>query len=171
MKNPIFLFVLVFWSFTATAQNSCNCCDQPYRQFDFWVGEWVVFNSEGKKIGENVILKEEDGCLLTEDWKGEGGGTGRSMNFYDKNDATWNQVWVSNQGNTLRLKGAFKEGKMILKGPLKENDQHQKVYDQITWSPKEDGSVHQLWEVYSEEGELLKPLFLGIYRKKQKTVE
>jgi hypothetical protein len=31
-------------------------CNQPvFRQFDFWIGEWDVYNTNGKKAGDSKI--------------------------------------------------------------------------------------------------------------------
>ncbi|GAB2769027.1 hypothetical protein [Salinimicrobium soli] len=167
MKNTflVFLLLLCFSPASGFAQTDCSCCEESYRQFDFWIGEWTVYNSEGKKVGENTILRKEEGCLLTEDWKGAGGSTGSSINYFDKGDSSWHQVWVDNQGNVLNLKGKLENGKMVMRSRLKETEDGNKIYDQVSWTPMKDGSVQQLWEVYDEQENLQKTLFLGIYRK------
>ena len=33
------------------------CSGTPYRQFDFWVGDWEVTNVEGAVVGQNTITK------------------------------------------------------------------------------------------------------------------
>ncbi|MEO1136928.1 MAG: hypothetical protein AAFW68_10040, partial [Pseudomonadota bacterium] len=57
-------------------QNPCDALE--YRAFDFWIGEWEVFNQDGSKAGENSIRREEYGCLLVERWTGASGSTGQS---------------------------------------------------------------------------------------------
>jgi len=44
-------------------QEDCPCCTEYHQQFDFWVGEWNVYNVEGIQVGENQILKLEDGTV------------------------------------------------------------------------------------------------------------
>ena len=44
------------------------CAAGPYREFDFWVGEWDVRDAEGKVAGVNRIASEENGCVLVERW-------------------------------------------------------------------------------------------------------
>ena len=39
--------------------------------------------------------------------------------------------------------------------------------NQITWSPREDGAVSQLWQMFDEENKLLQTAFLGIYHRKK----
>ena len=49
----------------------------------FQVGHWDVFSAAGKKVGENRIELIADGCALLEEWSGNGGVTGKSLNIYD----------------------------------------------------------------------------------------
>src|SRR5215207_6366677 len=43
----------------------CNAA--PYRQFDFWLGEWSVA-TDGVFDGTNDVTSELDGCLVAEHW-------------------------------------------------------------------------------------------------------
>lgn len=167
MRLNILFCLIIFISFSSFAQESdCACCTTKHSQFDFWVGDWEVFNEKGEKIGENLVIKLEDNCILNENWKGEKGGTGKSYNYYDPSDATWNQLWISNSGNILKLKGKAELNKMILKSEPLDGKKGQ-YYNQITWTKNMDGSVTQLWEIYDLDGNLLSNTFKGIYRKKQ----
>ena len=107
----------------------------------------------------------ESNCILLEQWKGSGGGTGSSINYYNKADSSWNQTWVDNKGSVLELKGKLENGVMVLKSELLQG-QTAKYFNQISWTPNEDGSVVQLWEIYGEDKTLLKTLFKGIYTSK-----
>lgn len=161
------LYCLFFFiPFITSAQDSaCACCTSQHSQFDFWVGDWEVFNESGEKIGENLVKKLEDNCILNENWKGEKGGSGKSYNYYDPADETWNQLWISNTGNILKLKGKAQPNKMVLKSEPKEG-KNGKYYNQITWTKNSDGSVTQVWEIFDPQGNLLNTAFKGIYRKK-----
>jgi hypothetical protein len=50
-----------------TIAGSCNGVE--FHQFDFWLGEWEVFNKQGIKVGENEIIRLQEGCVLQENWK------------------------------------------------------------------------------------------------------
>lgn len=125
----------------------------------------MVYDTTGNKVGENSISKIENNCALVEHWKGALGGTGTSMNYYDKTDNTWNQLWIDSKGSILKLKGQLKAGKMVLRSELQKGQKIDWYYNQITWTPNKDGSVSQLWEVYNKQDQLLNTLFLGIYKK------
>ena len=160
--NTIVFLLLVS---TTSAQTNCCCCDKPHKQFDFWVGKWVVTNTQGNKVGESHISKIEKGCVILEHWKGIKGGTGHSMNYYDKSDSTWNQLWVSSSGNILKLKGRFIAGQMVLKSHLIKGRKGT-YYNQIRWMPEDDGTVTQIWEVCDKTGKVLRTVFEGIYHRK-----
>ncbi|NIM52189.1 MAG: hypothetical protein GTN78_18830 [Gemmatimonadales bacterium] len=66
----------------AQAQEPAVPCEKnaAYRQFGFWIGEWDMFNSEGRLVGTNRIEKLLNGCLLLEHWTSARGGEGNSIN-------------------------------------------------------------------------------------------
>lgn len=165
MKTIILLSFFCLGTFPFQAQENCSCCSAEHQQFDFWIGDWEVFNEKGVKIGENLIEPLEDHCIISENWNGTKGGSGKSFNYYDPADQTWNQLWLSNSGNILKLKGKASEDKMILRSELQENEKG-RFYNQITWTKNEDGSVTQLWELLDENGKKIGNVFKGIYRKK-----
>ena len=171
MKSLIIVLAFIALTGTSEAQTNCACCNETHKQFDFWVGEWIVLDSLGNQVGENQISKIEENCIVLEHWKGAKGGTGTSQNYYDKTDSTWNQIWIDNKGNVLKLKGRLESGKMVLKSDLGtsgvKGENTDTYYNQITWSQNEDGTVSQLWEKYDKNDKLVKTIFLGIYHRKE----
>lgn len=65
------------------------CAAAEFRQFDFWLGQWDVFNPAGQKIGTNSITSIDGGCVLLESWTSARGGTGHSFNFYEPATKRW----------------------------------------------------------------------------------
>ena len=165
MQALLITLALFLCTLFGQAQTSCNCCTANHQQFDFWVGDWDVYDTGGKKVGENKIEKLENDCIVSENWKGTTGGSGKSYNYYNTADSTWNQVWISNSGNNLVLKGKAATNKMILKSELIKNEKGN-YYNQITWTKNEDNTVTQLWEIINEKGESLSVAFEGIYKLK-----
>jgi hypothetical protein len=169
MVATLFFFQI---NISIQAQNSkinatdCACCEAHYKDFDFWEGQWVVKDTLGNKVGENSIKKIESNCILQESWKGQKGGTGTSINYFNKIDSTWNQTWVSGTGNVLVLKGNLDGDKMVLKSELIQNKRGL-YYNQITWIPNADGTVTQIWEIFAEDGTKQKSVFKGIYHRKK----
>ena len=142
------------------------CSGEKYSQFDFWEGNWNVYNSEGKLVGTNELIKMQNNCVMQENWVSKSGPSrGTSYNYYNKTDDSWNQVWVDNSGFSLVLKGKLIDGKMILKSDIIQGKKG-KYYNQITWSKNKDNSVTQVWEYFKPDGKLISETFRGIYKKK-----
>lgn len=146
------------------AQRPKQRCDGPeFRQFDFWVGTWTVRQADGSEAGTNRITAIEEGCALLEQWQGRGGGTGTSLNFYDRNDRRWHQAWMSNSGGALRLSGELRDKRMVLQSDAPGTDG---VLHRITWSQPGEGRVRQHWESSGDGGHSWKTAFDGMYSKR-----
>jgi hypothetical protein len=144
----------------------CPCCEEPYRQFDFWLGDWIVY-SKGKMAGFNKITKIEGGCILRENWKSvDSGYTGTSYNFYDQSVKKWKQVWIDNQGSVLELSGELVRNQMTLVSQPRKDKTGRTVINRIIWTNNTDGTVKQLWEVSEDGGISFSPIFEGLYRKR-----
>jgi hypothetical protein len=98
---------------------------------------------------------------------GASGSTGRSLNYYNQTTETWHQTWVDNAGNPLILSGKVWKGKMVMRTDEQTGPNGTAYYNRITWSPQEDGSVMQQWDIMSPSDSLLSTVFLGVYRKKE----
>lgn len=151
---------------TLAAQQAPPGCDTPeFRQFDFWVGDWIVMLPNGQQAGTNLVTLEEDGCVVHEHWKGAGGSTGQSFNFFDRIRRQWRQLWVDNAGNVLEFAGAYAEGRMALTGTSTDR-QGRAVRHRLTFFRNSDGTVRQLWESSSDAGDSWSVAFDGLYRKR-----
>jgi hypothetical protein len=152
----------------AAQQTTKPCSTSEYRQFDFWLGDWDVFNKKGDKVGENKIHTVQDGCALQENWTSQGQ-TGTSFNYYNPADSTWNQIYLDNVGTVLELKGALKNNKMILQSKkVKSVKANFYYFNQITWEKDSQGNVSQKWDIVDDKGNILQVAFDGIYRLKAK---
>lgn len=161
------LILLMIMSYSHGQNNeTCACCSDQYKAFDFWIGDWTVYSTKDKILGTNKVIKMQHGCVLQENWEASNKtNTGTSYNFFDIKDGTWNQVWISSTGNVLELKGNINsDGAMVLKSEL-IHDSKGDYYNRITWSKNEDGTVTQLWEILDEDGEIVNNAFEGIYKK------
>ncbi len=139
-------------------------CDMPeHRQFDFWVGDWVVETQAGQVVGTNQVTLDLDGCVLTEHWVGSRGGTGWSFNLYDRAGDRWHQTWVSNSGALLLLDGRLEDGRMVLRGES-PGPNGTRVLNRITWERLDGGRVSQRWDSSTDGGATWTTGFLGVYR-------
>jgi hypothetical protein len=172
MKNAKITLIILFFIvsnytvFTQEVKNEkCACCSEAHQAFDFWVGDWTVYNTDGKIVGTNSIQKEYDNCVLKEQWKSSGLTRGTSYNYYNTSNNTWNQVWVDNTGFSLELKGMYTDGKMILISDLLKGEKGS-YYHRITWLKNDDDTVTQIWDLLSEKREKTREMFKGLYKKK-----
>lgn len=163
----ILLLLFMSMGLTSIAQNdNCNCCTPQHEAFDFWIGDWEVTNPQGVKVGENKIIKEQDNCLLIENWvSANGQSTGTSQNFFNRKTKQWEQLWIDNQGGYLKLKGSRIANQMILRTDEEQNKDGKSFYHRVTWTANDDGTVRQLWETIVENNKTT-VVFDGLYKKK-----
>jgi hypothetical protein len=146
---------------------SDNCSAEQNRAFDFWLGEWEVTNPEGKLAGHNSIRRIQAGCGLQENWiSATGNFQGTSYNFFDKATGKWYQSWIDNQGGVLQLTGGLQEANMVLTSQPLRNKDGQLQIDRITWVPRVNGTVEQIWEKTTDAGRNWQKVFHGIYTRK-----
>ncbi|WP_375581052.1 hypothetical protein ABWH96_08625 [Marivirga tractuosa] len=145
-------------NFSKPSSQNKNCNSENHRAFDFWLGNWEVYNKNGDHIGTNNIYLIQNGCGIQENWTSKMGGAGTSYNFYDVKTEKWHQSWISSSGNALMMSGGFSNGKMQMQSePLNGK------IDKISWVPQEDESVLQIWEISTDDGETWKEAFWGKY--------
>ena len=145
------------------------CSSEKHRQFDFWIGEWNV-TSDGQQAGTNSVYLIQNGCVLQENWQGEGedGVSGTSFNIYDQASDKWHQTWVDSSGTLLELDGALVNGIMVLSGERPARDGSGMALHRISWTRNEDGSVRQYWEASKDDGHTWSILFDGLYVRQGK---
>jgi hypothetical protein len=130
------------------------------------VGEWEVATPDGRRAGTNLIESTFGGCVLRESWRGAGGMTGTSLNGYDAGDGRWHQTWMDSNGLRLELSGGMSGGKMVLQGERPSTERPDTpILHRISWEPRLDGSVHQLWEISNDGGASWNVAFDGRYTR------
>lgn len=122
------------------------------RQFDFWVGDWDVFNTNGQKVGTNMIQSFSAGCGVMENWTASvGGSDGKSINYYDATTGKWYQHWIGSGGGALRYEGNFKDGAMRFEGFTVGQD-GKKILNKLTFFKLDENTVRQLAETSADDG-------------------
>lgn len=164
----VMISVLLSFYMGALAQDTTESkpcmSDERYRQFDFWIGEWAVHNqANDKQVGENVITREQDGCMLRESWMSARGSSGTSINYFDPSDEQWKQVWTDASGGIIHYAGSFKEGAMHFAGEYYSQGQGTQL-SRMTLTPRNDGTVHQFIENSKDHGTTWAVWFNGIYK-------
>jgi hypothetical protein len=136
----------------------------PWREFDFWIGDWEVRTPEGGLAGHNRITSIVGGRGLREEWQGVSGLTGTSLNTWTAERGGWHQTWIDSAGTLLLLDGAFRDGAMVMEGEGKDDD-GRPIRHRITWT-KVDGDsdrLRQHWETSADGGKAWETAFDGHY--------
>ncbi len=145
----------------------CDCCSEEYKQFDFWIGDWVVYSS-AEMVGFNKITKIEGDCIIRENWKSVvSSHTGSSYNYFDKYDKKWKHVWIGSDGVSIVIKGTYKDRKMTMIGDEFHDDKNNRIINKMTWFDNPDGTVRQVWEQSKDGGQAFITLWDGIYRRRK----
>ena len=92
---------------------------------------------------------------------------GQSINFYSPTDKKWYQHWVGSSGHvynyveTKREEGLlqFESDYLTSKGNI--------VISRLTFTLNDDGTIRQLFESSSDDGETWTPAFDGLYKRKK----
>jgi hypothetical protein len=67
---------------TAEPQKPASCASPEYRQFDFWVGDWDVFEFDtATKVARVQVDRLLDGCALREQYEETNGLKGQSLSI------------------------------------------------------------------------------------------
>lgn len=136
-------------------------------EFDFWLGEWVVYKTGTDTIGgysriESIL----DSVGLQEHYQPVSGPyRGTSINKYNFAEKQWEQFWVDNSGLTLHITGNREGNKMVLSNTAKTL-QGGTIHNRISWYDNEDQTVRQVWE-RSQDGKKWNKVFDGTYRRKK----
>jgi hypothetical protein len=147
-------------------QQPRQTCDGPeYRHFDFWIGEWNVTAEDGRTLGTNIITRVLDGCALLESWTGAAGGTGHSLNAWDRTTGKWRQTWIDNSGGRLELTGTLQGGGNMLLANQDTTAEGAVVRQRLSFEPTAYG-VRQKWERSRDDGKTWEVLFDGQYRRR-----
>jgi hypothetical protein len=135
------------------------------KQFDFWLGHWQVKLADGTIAGENTITREQNGCVLVENWHGARGGSGISLNYFDQAKQQWVQIWTGSEGSQIQITGGLQNGSMLLVGKISTLGQTGSADFRGTWTLLEDGRVRQFFEQYDDKEKIWQPWFEGYYEK------
>jgi hypothetical protein len=141
----------------AATTESLACSAPAYHQFDFWIGDWDVFEEGGSvKEAHATVTRVQDGCGLRELYGGADGSGGESLSMYDPAIAEWQQTWVSNRGQIVLIHGNLQGQSMVLSGTDHSAGGQRLVRG--VWKPEKAG-VRETAERSSDGGKTWTPWF------------
>ena len=142
----------------APAAPPANPCAAPeFRQFDFWVGHWDVYDAKGNQVA-NSLIEKVYGCGIRENWRPFKGAGGGSLNIFVPQTGKWEQFWIDSGGSRALFVGGWNGKSMVIEGkwggPLVR----------ISYTANADGSVRQFGEQSTDEGKTWAKSFDLLYR-------
>jgi len=145
------------------AVNPCKARPE-FRQFDFWVGEWMPQNAQGVTVGTSSIQLILGSCIIFENWETPVS-AGKSFNLYDTRDGKWHQTWVDGKGSMTHYTGGLVDDKMVLASESTQNGK--KTLARMTYTKLENGDVRQHGENSTDDGKTWTTSFDFIYVRKK----
>lgn len=145
-----------------------RCESTQSREFDFWIGEWQVFDrATGEFAGMSRIEKLYGGCVLRENWTSEGF-QGGSLNSWWKGDRQWHQTWMDQAGAFRHFIGAWGEGRMVLTAEQPDpQSPGRTMLVRLAFTPQADGTVRQYSDVSIDAGATWRTRYDFLYRRIQ----
>jgi hypothetical protein len=152
-----------------TSSPAASGCTAPeVRQFDFWLGDWDTFETDGSTPGSVARARVESiagGCAIHELYEQADGLIGDSILSYDAVKQSWQQTWVTNRGGFMYLTGAFKDGAVTLEGES-HGGNGKTVLMRITWKA-EGGNVREFAVASTDGGKTWTPAFDVTFKKRR----
>ena len=165
------MFTILFRVFTAflvaaPAADAPPACSTPeHRQFDFWIGDWDVYDEGDAKPSMRIqVEKILDGCALRETYRDVNGMVGESLNFYDTGRKRWHQTWTTNRGQALLLDGELAGGRMTFHAT--EATAEGPVLWRAVWIPQ-GHEVRETAETSRDGGKTWRKRFDIVFRRHQ----
>jgi hypothetical protein len=135
----------------ATSSKAAGTCDTPqHHQFDFWVGDWQVFEAKSNQlVAYDRVEKLAHGCIvqqnltmITDLYRGPGVPwrmSGIGVNRFDGEG--WLELWADDTWGAIALRGMpDASAAMVLTTVVPSRNRDLK----LVWEKKPDGSVRQL---------------------------
>ena len=141
------------------------CIAAEYRQFDFWLGRWDVYDPRSqKKVAESLIEPVYHGCGIRENWRPDRD-AGGSLSIYLPAQGKWYQSWIDSQGSRAEFDGRWTGQAMVLEGdwPSPPDPAHPHRV-RMTYTPNPDGSVLQRGQASTDGGASWTESFAFLYR-------
>lgn len=125
-------------------------CGPVCSAFDFLVGNWVVKDRLGRVIATDSVSKSGN-CTLVEKWRDVGATEGLAVITYRSARKVWHRDALLRSRFILAFEGQMSGGSMIMTAKQYSDSGAVKLH-RITWTPKIDGSVEEVWQTSIDAG-------------------
>jgi hypothetical protein len=151
-RHRLAIAAIILRAASATGQASppTPCVTDPNaRRFDFWVGEWEVRVAAGAVVGHSVVERVSGQCALLENWTAAGGGTGKSLNAYNRQLNRWQQFWVGQGGGVTEYRNSEWKGDTLV---FTTEPVSAAPLQRLSFVARPDGTVRQFGETSNNAG-------------------
>jgi hypothetical protein len=157
------LIIALMLATSPIAARAAGCPASQYRQFDFFVGHWNVYDGQGKLVGTDVVKTELKGCVISERFTGNDGGIGIGLSGYQPATRTWYQDFMGDDGLLVTLRGRPSgSAAMVLNGDDYRHGKHR--LDRGVWTVRRN-EVEELWTGSTDGGKTWTTIFDGFFRR------
>jgi len=165
--KKLFPVLFLLLSQSLIAQKPCSL--SVFRQFDFWVGNWEAFATNGKKAGDSKISIILDSCIVLEEWTStQAGYAGKSFNTYNATTGKWQQYWVDNKsGVTEYFDGRLENNNMVFQTTNTKQPNGQYQILKMTFYNLGPNKVRQFGQSSADSARTWKTDFDLEYRRKK----
>lgn len=149
---------------SAAAPTSSRCTAPEYRQLDFWLGDWDVYDVDGAQqaVARARITRILEGCVVHELYESADGARGESFSIFDHTRRLWHQTWVTNRGRLLQIEGGLESGRVVLTGRYLDATGRPMMIRGSWWQVP--AGVREFAEVSADDGRSWQPDFDLIFR-------
>lgn len=150
----------------ATSPTAAGCGEDAYRQLDFWIGDWDVFEADAPQGPVQARARVErivGGCAIRERYEQSDGLVGESLLAYDPVREQWQQTWITNRGSLMLISGTWKDGVLVLEGETHLKD-GSTVRQRITWRAQGE-AVHESAMLSKDGGKSWRSAFDMVFRR------
>lgn len=136
-------------------KNAEPCAFQPEaQQFDFWIGHWKVYNPQGQRAGTSDIEQILGECVIQENWTDYFGNKGKSFNFYNSPERSWQQTWVDDKGSVTEfIDGKYEDGVMRFRSSRPVSFNGKTIIRRLAFFQVSATEVRQLGERSEDNGQ------------------
>lgn len=150
---------------TAPVSTPAACTSPAYHQFDFFVGQWKVYDEKGHFLGSDDVEKRVNGCAIDERYTNPDGSVGIGLSGFQAKLGTWHQDFMGDNGIVVLLDGAKTDrAAMVMSGQDFPADGTRRL-DRGIWVVH-GAVVEETWLVSTDRGKTWKTQFHGFFHRK-----
>ena len=133
-------------------KNEMPCSVQTEsKQFNFWIGDWNVYNIQEQLSGTSKIEQILNECVILENWTDIFGNKGKSFNFYNSDTKQWQQTWVDDKGSVTEfINGIYNNDAMRFQSSRPTISNGKIAIRRLTFFNVNDNEVRQLGEISTD---------------------